>query len=191
MSLLAVLDEGPTFGLDLKREFETRTSGIWPLNAGQIYTTLARLQREGLVRSHDRAETERRKRYAITPTGHASLERWFDAPFGREAPPRDRLLLKLVMAAGRRDEDVQRVIQRERRSAIQLLQEHARVKDAATEDAGLAWFFLLEGLIFRGEGRVRWLDSCEEHYLRRAMHPVNGAPTGVSSETPPSEEDRP
>lgn len=190
MSLLAVLDEGPTFGFNLKREFETRTSGIWPVNVGQIYTTLGRLQREGLVESHDRTETERRKRYAITPTGHASLEAWFEVPVGSEVPPRDRVLLKLVMAAGRCDEDVHRVIERERHGAMQLLHEHTKLKLEPAEDAGLAWFVLIEGLIFRDEARVRWLDSCEEHYLGWVTHACKGGRTGGPSE-PQSQEDRP
>ena len=44
-SLLAMLDEGPRYGAQLRAEFETRTGGTWPLNVGQVYTTLARLER--------------------------------------------------------------------------------------------------------------------------------------------------
>ena len=48
-SLLALLREGPRYGALLKADFEARTGGVWPLNVGQVYTTLARLERDGLV----------------------------------------------------------------------------------------------------------------------------------------------
>src|ERR1700761_5255868 len=48
-ALLALLSEGPKYGLQLRHEFETRTGEVWPLNVGQVYTTLQRLERDGLV----------------------------------------------------------------------------------------------------------------------------------------------
>jgi DNA-binding PadR family transcriptional regulator len=47
--LLALLEEGPRYGYQLKSEFESRTGSTWPLNVGQVYTTLGRLERDGLV----------------------------------------------------------------------------------------------------------------------------------------------
>ncbi len=48
-SLLALLEEGPRYGYQLRSEFEHRTAAAWPLNVGQVYSTLARLERDGLV----------------------------------------------------------------------------------------------------------------------------------------------
>ncbi len=52
-ALLALLSEGPKYGLQLREEFEARTGEVWPLNVGQVYTTLQRLERDGLVESDD------------------------------------------------------------------------------------------------------------------------------------------
>jgi DNA-binding PadR family transcriptional regulator len=45
-ALLALLSEGPKYGLQLREEFEARTGEVWPLNVGQVYTTLQRLERD-------------------------------------------------------------------------------------------------------------------------------------------------
>ena len=50
-ALLALLSEGPKYGLQLRHEFEERTGEVWPLNVGQVYTTLQRLERDGLIES--------------------------------------------------------------------------------------------------------------------------------------------
>ena len=52
-ALLALLSEGPKYGLQLRQEFEDRTGEVWPLNVGQVYTTLQRLERDGLVDADD------------------------------------------------------------------------------------------------------------------------------------------
>src|SRR5689334_24484595 len=99
MSLLAMLDEGASYGLALHDEFEARTGSIWPLNVGQVYATLGRLERDGLVRLQADASTEAQKVYAITDAGRDRLRRWFRGPAGPgQAPARDELVLKLVMS---------------------------------------------------------------------------------------------
>ena len=161
MSLLAILDEGATYGLRLKNEFEARTGGVWPLNVGQVYTTLARLQRDGLVGVTNDQDADSQKFYEITEQGRSLLGEWFAAPSGGGTPSRDELVLKLVMVARRRKREGARVIQSERRQAVELLQGYTRLKREAPMDGDLGWLFLLDSLIFQTEARVRWLDSCE------------------------------
>jgi DNA-binding PadR family transcriptional regulator len=48
-AMLALLSEGPKYGMQLRDEFEARTDEVWPLNVGQVYTTLQRLKRDGLI----------------------------------------------------------------------------------------------------------------------------------------------
>lgn len=160
LSLLAILKEDPAYGLELKTEFENRTGGVWPLNAGQVYTTLDRLERDGYVRQVD-SGPDGQKDYEITRAGRRRLEEWYSRPAKLKAPPRDELVLKLVMAVSSADVSVTDVIQSERKAALQLLQEYTRLKRDADSDADLGWTFLLDSLIFQAEARVRWLDACE------------------------------
>jgi DNA-binding PadR family transcriptional regulator len=170
MSLLAILDEHPGYGLQLKNRFEARTGGVWPLNVGQVYTTLDRLQRDGLVVVRSDEDAKGHKFYEITRQGRAILGKWFDEPAGG-APSREELVLKLVMVARRSEVDGSRVIQAERRHAVELLQDYTRMKRRAPADADLGWLFLLDSLIFQAEARVRWLDACEARLLSSGNHP--------------------
>src|SRR5690242_9414818 len=95
-ALLALLSNGPKYGLQLRNEFEARTGEVWPLNVGQVYTTLRRLERDGLVRSDDRGDAQQ-KGYAITPEGGRELVAWLNEPVSESPPPRDELLIKVLV----------------------------------------------------------------------------------------------
>ena len=111
-SLLALLSAGPTHGYGLKTEFEAATGDVWPLNVGQVYTTLGRLERDGLVTAE--ADADGQKVYEITEAGHGELERWFETPVPREMIPRQELAIKLVFAMRSGVADVAAVVQRQR-----------------------------------------------------------------------------
>lgn len=176
MSLLTLLDEGPSYGLRLKQEFEDRTGGVWPLNVGQVYTTLDRLEREGLVRQLDEGSAERQRLHEITPEGQERLREWFERPAGG-SPGRDQLVLKLVMAARHPAVDTPAVIQAERRGAVELLQEYTRLKRDPAMDRDLGWAFLVDSLIFKAEATVRWLDACEARLARAGSTIGSGSAT--------------
>jgi DNA-binding PadR family transcriptional regulator len=111
-SLLALLSAGPMHGYGLKTEFEAATGDVWPLNVGQVYTTLGRLERDGLVTAE--ADADGQKVYEITEAGHGELERWFETPVPREMIPRQELAIKLVFAMRSGVADVTAVVQRQR-----------------------------------------------------------------------------
>lgn len=174
LSLLAILANGPSYGLQLKNEFESRTGGVWPLNVGQVYTTLDRLERDGFVLPAEGSQRHL-KVFAITPAGRQQLDSWFAGGTPSVPRSRDELVLKLVMAVDHPGLDAARVIQAERKRAVQLLQEYTRLK-AAQEEPELGWAFLLDSLIFQTEARVRWLDACEARLGRVTTEPYAASP---------------
>lgn len=182
MSLLTILEEGPSYGLRLKQEFERRTGGVWALNVGQVYTTLDRLEREGLVRELEDGGVERQRLHEITPAGRERLSAWFGRAAER-SPGRDQLVLKLVMATRHAGVDTSAVIQAERRGAVELLQQYTRLKRDAPTEEDLGWAFLVDSLIFQAEARVRWLDVCEARLAKAGI-----APTGVPIDDAPKTE---
>src|SRR5258708_33907984 len=97
-SILAVLLDGERYGYQLRAEFEERTGATWPLNIGQVYTTLARLERDGLVEPSGQ-DAQNHVFYRITEAGRAELLSWFDRPVARRARPRDELSGKLALSA--------------------------------------------------------------------------------------------
>jgi DNA-binding PadR family transcriptional regulator len=158
--LLALLDEAPSHGYNLKTAFERRTGGSWALNIGQVYTTIQRLERDGLVESIGGADDDRRE-YRIAPAGREQLAAWFESPVVPEAPARDELTIKVLLAVAAGDVDVTALLQRQRRASVEQLQAYTRRKAKADPQRDVAFLILLDALIFRTEAEVRWLDACD------------------------------
>ena len=127
-ALLALLSEGPKYGLQLRQEFEERTGEVWPLNVGQVYTTLQRLERDGLIESDGDDEAGPQKSFRITADGAAELHTWLRTPPDLSSPPRDELVIKVLVAIRVPGVDVADVIQTHRRHVVELMQEWTRVK---------------------------------------------------------------
>ena len=159
-AMLALLSEGPKFGLRLRQEFESRTGEVWPLNVGQVYTTLQRLERDGLVES-DGAEGEGlQKVFRITEDGQTELEGWLRTPADSVPPPRDELVIKILVAVTVPGVDIPEVLQAHRRHLIETMQRYTNVKaDAAEHDVALA--LVVDAELFRLEGVLRWLDDAD------------------------------
>ena len=182
--LLALLATEPMYGARLRAEFEARTGGTWPLNVGQVYTTLARLERDGLVEEVG-ADDEGRISYRLTAAGQQEVSRWWLAPVDRETTPRDELVIKLALAVTVPGVDVRRVVQTQRTATLRHLQDLTRLKQRATtsheaatggDGADLAWLLVLENLIYSGEAEVRWLDHVEARLAREATRPPTTPP---------------
>ncbi len=183
-ALLALLGQGPMYGYQLRSEFERRTGSTWPLNVGQVYTTLARLERDGLVEGTG-ADDEGHVTYQVTPAGREEVAAWFTTPVGRSQPPRDELAIKLALAVTVPGVDVGAVIQQQRTATMSALQDYTRLKRASGGlVADLAWSLVLDSLVFAAEAEIRWLDHCEAR-VRRAAREAPAAttpgPTGPSA----------
>jgi DNA-binding PadR family transcriptional regulator len=187
-SLLVLLEQGPRYGYQLRAEFEARTRATWPLNVGQVYSTLARLERDGLVApaEADGETADTQVHYRITEAGRAEVASWFETPVERAAPPRDELAIKLALAVTVPGVDVERVIQAQRTATLRALQDYTRLKTQAGDD-DLAWLLVSDSLIFAAEAEIRWLDHCEARLARAAREPERGAPaTAPAAPAPPT-----
>jgi DNA-binding PadR family transcriptional regulator len=180
--LLALLERGPSHGYQLRAEFDAATGATWPLNVGQVYTTLDRLERDGFVVQDGPADDDGRIAYRITDDGRAEVRAWFTSPVSAKAAPRDELAIKLALAVTTPGVDVVAVVQTQRSSTMTSLQELTRLKvRAGADDGELAWSLVLDSLVFRAEAEIRWLDHCEARVARAATNrpavaPVTPAP---------------
>ncbi len=166
-ALLALLSEGPKYGHQLRQEFEARTGEVWPLNVGQVYTTLQRLERGGLVES-DGDEEGPQKGFRITEDGEAALAAWLHTPPDLSSPPRDELVIKILIAVQVRDVDVHEVLQTHRRYLVQLMQEWTRLKEHAG-DRDLGFALAVDAELFRLDAVVRWLDAADGRIKRARL----------------------
>jgi DNA-binding PadR family transcriptional regulator len=178
-ALLALLSEGPKFGLRLQNEFEARTGEVWPLNVGQVYTTLQRLERDGLVETDDGLSERSRKRYRITSRGDRELAEWLRTPTDQVPPPRDELVIKVLVALQVPGTNAHEIMQVHRRQVIETMQRYTQVKAAAAEDdTATALALVADAELFRLEAIVRWLDAAD---VRLKQRPTP-APAAVADE---------
>jgi DNA-binding PadR family transcriptional regulator len=158
LPLLALLASGPAHGYELKQALEQRFGAVLPpLNAGQIYTTLSRLQRDGLVDDDAVAQNGRpnKRVYRLTDEGQAELREWV-----ADATPATRLkddfFIKLVLARAAGIADPLELIDRQRSTYLKALRD---LDDIAVEDETAA--LLVEGAALHLEADLKWLDLCE------------------------------
>jgi DNA-binding PadR family transcriptional regulator len=182
-ALLALLSEGPKYGLQLRQEFEAGTGEVWPLNVGQVYTTLQRLERDGFVESDDAAEEGPQKGFRITVEGEQELTEWLHTPPDLSQPPRDELVIKVLVALRIPGVDVHEVIQAHRRYLVELMQQWTRLKEDEA-DYDLSFALVVDAELYRLDSVVRWLDSADGR-LKRAAFEVQSPTESESPASPP------
>jgi len=160
-ALLQLLDEGPRHGYQLKVDFEGRTGGIWPLNVGQVYTTLDRLARDSCVEevTAPAGGDAGQRTYRITEEGRRELKAWLGASPTDSGPPRDELITKVLLAMGRDPHHALEVIDDQRGGlflALQVGRREQRQRDDAAERLAH------DAVLTRIEADIGWLDRCED-----------------------------
>jgi DNA-binding PadR family transcriptional regulator len=184
-ALLALLSEGPMYGLQLRQEFESGTGEVWPLNVGQVYTTLQRLERDGLVESEDPEGDGPQKGYGLTDAGRRELDDWLRTPPDTWEPPRDELVIKVLVSLRVPEVDVHEVIQTHRRHVVEAMQRYTRIKGGTSED-DIALAVVVDAQIFRLEAVVRWLDAADTRLAGwpRPTSAATSAPTSTTARPP-------
>jgi DNA-binding PadR family transcriptional regulator len=160
--------------MQLKEEYEGSTGDAWPLNVGQVYTTLQRLERDGLVESDDPGQDERHKSYRITVWGRAELESWLTTPPGAGSPPRDELTTKVLLALRVPGTDVHDVIQAHRRQVVELMRQWTSFKKEEEEEdeLDLPFALVVEAQLSRLGAVIEWLDVADRQVKRAAREPA-------------------
>jgi DNA-binding PadR family transcriptional regulator len=165
-SLLALLSEGPKYGLQLLEEFELATGYVWPLNSGQVYTTLDRLQRAGLIDRENSKKRGRQRQFRITAQGTNELKRWTSTLGDLALPTRDESVLKVLIALrGSTDEGLD-VIRVQRGYLVEAQQQWTRLRGETR--TGLHLGLLIDAVLAQLQWRARWLDAAEGQFKRSA-----------------------
>jgi DNA-binding PadR family transcriptional regulator len=194
--LLALLGERPRHGYQLKTAFEARTGGTWPLNIGQVYTTLQRLERDGLVAAAA-PTTDGTVTYSLTDAGRAEVAAWWARTVERHPPARDELAIKIALSLGATGVDAGEVVRSQRIGTVRTLQWLTRLRaDLETTGAadgrhpdGTGFYpdrataLILDRLIFEADAEARWLDHVERGHLAA---PAGGAATAQPNGTDPT-----
>jgi DNA-binding PadR family transcriptional regulator len=163
---LALLAGNGGHGYELKQALQQEFGDLLPaLNHGQIYSTLARLERDGLVVGEAVAGDGRGKRlYALTDAGRAALARWIETPVPGTRL-KDEFFMKLVVLMAGRLAEPRSVIDGQRREYLQSLRDlDARL---TADGQGVAAELLVEGAVLHAKADLEWLDLIEQRLTRR------------------------
>ncbi|MET0735479.1 MAG: PadR family transcriptional regulator [Microbacterium sp.] len=181
-SLLAILDQGPCYGYQLRAEFDRRTGSTWPLNVGQIYNTLDRLERDGLVAKRD-VDDRGHVYWQITDAGAAEVRDWFGSPVPRAGGTRDELAIKLALSATLPGGQAGRIIQAQRRESRARLDAltSSTYSGAGGGPEELAWSIVTDAMIAAAEAELHWLDRSAE---RLARHPEHALALALATDRP-------
>lgn len=171
-SLLALLSDGPRYGFQLKKEFEEYTAGFWELNVGQVYTTIGRLVRDGLVVEETDTENspdhgaDAQRLFRLTDAGATELESWFANPRESGRFERDELTIKIAMAIATGHPNISEMIHAQRVEATEVLQDLTRRKTKSDPD-DIASAVVIDAAISRVDAVLRWLDLAEARITQR------------------------
>jgi DNA-binding PadR family transcriptional regulator len=176
-ALLGLLSEGPKYGLQLREEFESATGEVWPLNIGQVYTTLQRLERDGLIEADGTGDEGPQKGFRITAAGSEELGTWLRTPPDLSLPPRDELVIKVLVALRLPGTSAHDVMQAHRRYLVELMQQWTRIKEQEADDLSLA--LVVDAELFRLDAVIRWLDAADGRLKRAAADPAGPAATAL------------
>ena len=166
-ALLGILAEKDRHGYELKSRFDEMVGEFWSLNFGQIYSTLDRLEKDGLV-GHDREIQDRRpdrKIFTITPTGREDLATWLATPVSKVRALRDEFFIKLVFQDKSDPAAILALIERQKVLYLKQMNQHTRRKLALKKAGGdledLTAELLLDAGLFHAEADIKWLSLCE------------------------------
>lgn len=161
-ALLGLLAQEPSHGYDLKNAFEAMLGGTWPLNIGQVYTTLARLERDALVESQVMPQDllPDRKVYSLTGAGQEELERWLAEATAGSIRLKDEFFVKLLVHQMVGSDGSLALIWKQRQVYMQTLTQLTAL--LADPSLAPATALLVEGAILHVEADLEWLDLCEE-----------------------------
>lgn len=162
-ALLAMLASEPKHGYQLKAEFDEATGSAWPLNVGQVYTTLQRLERDGFVAAAGEADDDGRLPYTITKSGRVELDEWFSTPVVQPLASRDEVSMKVLLALATGQAPTLGVVAGQRIAAMATLQSLTKMKtDAGADTDSLAWRLHLDRMTLLVEAELKWLDLAEQ-----------------------------
>jgi len=187
--MLAILSLGDCHGYQLRNEIESRTGEVWQINVGQIYSTLDRLERDGLVAAGE-PNSDGQIRYSATEAGKAEAHSWLNTAVERAPQSRDELAMKLALAVTLPGVDAEQIVTVQRLAALKNLQMLTTAKKSTdlAPSKDLAWVLVIDSQIFATEAELRWLDHVEGLLGRAA---ARGLETQQTLDTNPARRGRP
>jgi len=157
--VLGLLTGEPLHGYEVKNRFEAMLGGTWEVNIGQIYTTLQRLERDGLVRPAGPRGDRCKQTYELLPEGRRALEQWLAEPDNGPQTLHEDIYVKLLLATRIANGDLQPLLARQKRAYLQRLRDLNRLEERARRDGRIDLARLVRGALLHTEADLKWIDE--------------------------------
>ena len=157
--LLGLLSREPLHGYEVKNRFEEMLGGTWEVNIGQIYTTLQRLERDGLVRPVGPRGDRGKLLYELSPDGRKALDDWLAAPDSGPQQLHEDIYVKLLLATRIANGDLPQLLSRQKRAYLQRLRDLNRLGERARRDGRVDLARLVRGALLHVEADLKWMDE--------------------------------
>ena len=157
--VLGLLTGEPLHGYEVKNRFEAMLGGTWEVNLGQIYTTLQRLERDGLVRPAGPRGDRGKQTYELLPEGRRALEQWLAEPDNGPQTLHEDIYVKLLLATRIANGDLQPLLARQKRAYLQRLRDLNRLEERARRDGRIDLARLVRGALLHTEADLKWIDE--------------------------------
>ncbi len=160
--VLGLLAEEPMHGYEVKSRFEAMLGGSWAVNIGQVYATLQRLERDGLVRAAGERGDRGKLAYEVSEQGRAALEAWLAEPDSGPQQLREEIYVKLLLASRLANGDLRPLLARQKRSYLQRLRDLNRLEERARREGRHDLARLVRGALLHAEADLKWIDELTE-----------------------------
>jgi DNA-binding PadR family transcriptional regulator len=160
--VMGLLAEEPLHGYEVKNRFEAMLGGTWEVNIGQVYTTLQRLERDGLVRPVGERGDRGKLVYELSDRGREALDGWLGQPESGPQELREEIYVKLLLAARLANGDLGPLLGRQKRAYLQRLRDLNRLEDRARKDGRNDLARLVRGALLHTEADIKWIDELSE-----------------------------
>jgi len=157
--VLGLLTEGPLHGYEVKNRFEAMLGGTWEVNIGQIYTTLQRLERDGLVRPAGPRGDRGKQTYELSDEGRHAVEGWLDEAESGPQTLHEDIYVKLLLAVRLANGDLKSLLARQKRAYLQRLRDLNRLEERARRDDRIDLARLVRGALLHTEADLKWIDE--------------------------------
>ena len=157
--VMGLLAREPLHGYEVKNRFEDMLGGTWEVNIGQIYTTLQRLERDGLVRPVGPRGDRGRLQYELSSAGRKALDHWLAEPDSGPQELHEDIYVKLLIATRIANGDLQQLLGRQKRAYLQRLRDLNRLEERARRDGRIDLARLVRGALLHTEADLKWMDE--------------------------------
>lgn len=170
--ILGLLTEEPLHGYEVKQRFEAMLGGTWEVNIGQVYSTLQRVERDGLVETVGERGDRGKQAYRLTGEGRRALNEWLAQPEAEPEELRQDLFVKLLLIRRLANGNLRDLLVRQRRVYLQRLHELAELERRMRREGRDDLALLVTGAVLHTEADLKWLDAyIEQSTPLKPFHP--------------------